>query len=420
MIAPMQTPSEQKKGVITIPIVSPSPVEQSRDESVAPRDPLQAMPPVLPPTQAPIVTAATGNGEGAKDTGPESVSSNPGEKEQIRGTDQPATPQVGPSSLTAAPLSPPEASGNAPAVPMDPPPAIPPPAMPAVETLLLTASAGGGEGAPGGGSETASIPAARPSPAEPSREEAAAPTNSLPATPPAFPATQAPPLVAATGNGEGVKETGPEAVSSKPGEKEQIRGTEQPATPRVETAALTLRLSKPATSESLRSRGENVSAEQSYRLGPEDVIKVDVWQEKGLTVEVTVRPDGGISLPLISYVQAAGLTATELADVIAQKLREYIKEPHVAVIVTQVNASKIYVVGNVLKPGHYPLRTEMTVLQALSHAGGFTAFASPRGIKIIRGIGTGQEIRKVNYYRMIEETGEGNFLLKPGDTIVVP
>ena len=261
---------------------------------------------------------------------------------------------------------------------------------------------------------------ASPSPVEPLRDEPVPAMDPLPAIPSALPATETPPLAASTGAGEGAPGAAPEAAAFKPKEREKIRGTVQPATPRVETAALTLRLSPPANSDSLRSRGEILSAEQPYRIGPEDVIKVDVWEEKNLTVEVSVRPDGGISLPLINYVQAAGLTPMELANDITMKLRAYYKAPQVTVIVTQINASKIYVTGNVRKPGYYPLRQEMTVLQGLSQAGGFTEFASPRSIKIIGAIGTNQEIRKVNFYRMIEEAGKGNYILKPGDTIVVP
>jgi polysaccharide export outer membrane protein len=127
-----------------------------------------------------------------------------------------------------------------------------------------------------------------------------------------------------------------------------------------------------------------------------------------------------ISVPLVQDVQAEGLTATELADVIYQKLLVYLKEPQVSVIVKQVNAPKIFVLGNVARPGPYPLRSDMSVLQALSQAGGFTQFASPRNIKLVRGLGLKQEVRKINYYRLIDNVGEGNYLLQPGDTIVVP
>ena len=158
----------------------------------------------------------------------------------------------------------------------------------------------------------------------------------------------------------------------------------------------------------------------NYRIGPEDILRVSVWENRELTMDVVVRPDGKISFPLIQDVQAEGLTAAELADIIHQRILTYIKDPQVSVIVTQINAPKVFIVGNVARPGPYPLRTDISILQALSLAGGFTPFASPRSIKIVRNNGGKQEVRKVNYYDLIDEGGEGNFLLKSGDTIVVP
>jgi len=157
-----------------------------------------------------------------------------------------------------------------------------------------------------------------------------------------------------------------------------------------------------------------------YRLGPEDQIRVSVWENTQLTLELVVRPDGKISMPLIQDVMAEGQTAAELATHIQQKLTAFIKEPQVSVILLQINAPKFYVIGNVVRPGTYPLRGETSVLQALSLAGGFTQFASPRNIKLIRTTAGKQEVRKVNYNNMIDEGGEGNYLLKSGDTIVVP
>lgn len=135
---------------------------------------------------------------------------------------------------------------------------------------------------------------------------------------------------------------------------------------------------------------------------------------------VTVRPDGKISLPLIKEIRAADFTPMELSGVIARNLQDYMKDPHVTVIVTQTYSKKIFLVGNVLRPGSYPLRNDMTLLQALSLAGGFTPFASPRDMKIIRGTGTRQESRNINYYKMIEDTDLDDYMLKPGDTIVIP
>jgi len=162
------------------------------------------------------------------------------------------------------------------------------------------------------------------------------------------------------------------------------------------------------------------AVDSSYRIGPEDVLNISVWENRELTLDnVIVRPDGRISMPLIQDVQAEGLTTEGLADLIHQELTPYIKDPVVSVIVTQINAAKIFVVGSVAKPGTYPLRGHLSVLQALSVAGGFTPFASPNKIRLVRKKGGEQEIRMINYYDLIK-SGEGNYMLKPGDTIVVP
>ncbi len=157
----------------------------------------------------------------------------------------------------------------------------------------------------------------------------------------------------------------------------------------------------------------------SYRLGPEDQLRISVWDNKELTLDLVVRPDGKISMPLLQDVPAEGLTAAELAANIQEKLSAFIVNPDVTVIVLQVNAPKYYLIGYVSRPGTYPLRGDTSVLQALALAGGLTQFASPRSIKLIRATHGKQEVRKINYYDIIE-SGEGNYLLKSGDTIVVP
>jgi polysaccharide export outer membrane protein len=160
--------------------------------------------------------------------------------------------------------------------------------------------------------------------------------------------------------------------------------------------------------------------DNAYRLGPEDQLRISVWDNKDLTLDLVVRPDGKISMPLIQDVVAEGLTAAQLAEEIQRKLTSYIVNPEVSVIVLQVNAPKYYLIGYVTRPGTYPLRGDVSVLQALALAGGLTQFASPKKIKLIRAANGRQEVRTINYYDIIEDGGEGNYLLKPGDTIVVP
>jgi polysaccharide export outer membrane protein len=157
-----------------------------------------------------------------------------------------------------------------------------------------------------------------------------------------------------------------------------------------------------------------------YRIGPEDLLRISVWNNKDLTLDITVRPDGKISLPLIQDVQAEGLTPPELADVIHHQLLQFIKDPHVSVIVLQVNASKFYIVGEVNKPGTYFLRGDTSVLQALSMAAGFTTFASPKNIRLVRNRDGKQDVRVINYFQVLENGSSQNYLILPGDTLVVP
>jgi polysaccharide biosynthesis/export protein len=158
----------------------------------------------------------------------------------------------------------------------------------------------------------------------------------------------------------------------------------------------------------------------SYLLGPEDQLRISVWDNKELTLDLVVRPDGKISMPLIQDVVAEGLTASQLAANIQNSLSAFIVNPEVTVIVLQVNAPKYYIIGYVARPGTYPLRSDTSVLQALALAGGLTQYASPRKIKLIRATRGKQEVRKINYYNIIDDGGKGNYLLKSGDTIVVP
>ena len=164
----------------------------------------------------------------------------------------------------------------------------------------------------------------------------------------------------------------------------------------------------------------NAPSPSMYVIGPEDLLRISVWNNKDLTLDIVVRPDGKISLPLIQDVQAQGLTPPELADVIHQKLLQYIKDPHVSVIVLQINASKFYIVGEVNKPGTYFLRGDMSILQALSMAGGFTMFASPKNIRLVRNMDGKQDVRVINYFEVIENGSRRNYLILPGDTLVVP
>lgn len=158
-----------------------------------------------------------------------------------------------------------------------------------------------------------------------------------------------------------------------------------------------------------------------YRIGPQDVLKIDVWKEDQLTRTVPVRPDGKITLPLLNDIQAAGLTPMELAGIISEQLKKFINAPQVTVSVTEINSRRIYVTGEVLKAGAYALLPHMTVLQALSSSGGFTQFARVKNIYVLRAESGKQSKISFNYKEAVSGKNPGqNIELIPGDVIVVP
>jgi polysaccharide export outer membrane protein len=161
--------------------------------------------------------------------------------------------------------------------------------------------------------------------------------------------------------------------------------------------------------------------ESSYKIGPNDVLSIFVWKEPDLTRDVTVMPDGKITYPLIGEIMAQGHTASELKQVISDKLQNFVTAPEVTVIVKESRSQVIYTIGKVLKPGPYPLAPGMTVMQALSAAGGFAEWADTKSILIVRKEG-GKEIQlHFNYKEFTSgENLQQNILLKPGDTLVVP
>jgi polysaccharide biosynthesis/export protein len=161
--------------------------------------------------------------------------------------------------------------------------------------------------------------------------------------------------------------------------------------------------------------------DSSYRIGPQDVLRIDVWKEAEISRAVPVRPDGKISLPLLNDVQASGLTAMELANNITEGLKKFINSPQVTVSVTEINSRRVYVTGEVSKPGAYPLLPNMTALQALTSAGGFTQFARTKNIYILRNEGGKQTKYPFNYNDVVKgKRPDDNITLQPGDTIVVP
>lgn len=169
-----------------------------------------------------------------------------------------------------------------------------------------------------------------------------------------------------------------------------------------------------------------LTAPSEFSLGPEDVLKVTVWKSQDLSGEVTISPDGTITMPLIGAVPAAGLTANVLAKRIGERLTDYISSPIVTVQVKEVNSYFIYVLGEVVKPGKYPLKSYANVMQGISLAGGFAPFARKNKIKVLRNVSSGPEEKRqveipVHYDDILKGTAvPGNFILWSGDVIVVP
>jgi polysaccharide export outer membrane protein len=158
-----------------------------------------------------------------------------------------------------------------------------------------------------------------------------------------------------------------------------------------------------------------------YTIGPEDVLQISVWKNEAMSQTVPVRPDGKISLPLLNDLQAAGLTPTELRNILTKKLAEYIPTPEVSVIVREVHSFRVSVIGEVRRPGRYELRSRATVLDVLAQAEGFTEFASRSRIVILRPEGTTMKRISFNYNKAISANGEAeNFFLQPGDVVLVP
>jgi polysaccharide export outer membrane protein len=163
------------------------------------------------------------------------------------------------------------------------------------------------------------------------------------------------------------------------------------------------------------------SEDPNFVIGAEDVLDINVWKEPDVSRTVPVRPDGKISLPLLNDVQAAGLKPTELAAQITEKLKKFLTDPQVTVIVVTINSRRIYITGEVNRGGAYPMLPNMTVLQALAGAGGFTMFADLKNIYILRMEEGKQTKLRFNYREVVKgHRAEQNIILKPGDTIVVP
>jgi polysaccharide export outer membrane protein len=166
---------------------------------------------------------------------------------------------------------------------------------------------------------------------------------------------------------------------------------------------------------------KSATADPNYVIGPDDVIDVAVWKEPDVSRIVPVRPDGKISLPLLNDMQAAGLTPAQLGAQITASLKKYVTDPQVTVIVTAINSQRFYILGEVTRPGAFPLLPGTTVLRGLSSAGGFTQFAKLKGVYVLR-LEDGKQVKyPFNYKDVVSgKHPEQDIVLKAGDTIIVP
>jgi polysaccharide biosynthesis/export protein len=161
---------------------------------------------------------------------------------------------------------------------------------------------------------------------------------------------------------------------------------------------------------------------RGFVIGNEDILAVSVWKEPELSKSIPVRLDGKISLPLIGELQAAGLTPSQLEQDISARLRKYIAEPEVTVIVQQINSENFNILGQVAKPGSYSLTAAATVVDAIAAAGGFRDFAKQKSVYVLRQHPDGGESRiAFNYRDFIKgKNPEQNVKLEPHDTVIVP
>jgi len=161
--------------------------------------------------------------------------------------------------------------------------------------------------------------------------------------------------------------------------------------------------------------------QEGYRVAPEDILHISVWHEEGLDQEVLVAPDGRITFPLAGIIRAAGRTLDEIRDEIAQRIEKYVPQPVVTVALKANRGYKVYVIGNVQKPGEFVAGSYIDVMKALSLAGGLTRFAAENKIKVLRRENGGQKAIPFDYAEVVKGRQlEQNIILQTGDVVVVP
>jgi len=191
--------------------------------------------------------------------------------------------------------------------------------------------------------------------------------------------------------------------------------------PGIGMLAVLLALCACATPEVPEEFLAEVEQSAEYRIMPADILEIRVWKNPELSVQAPVLPDGALSVPLVGEVEAEGLTSGELEELIATELAEFIANPDVTVVVLNVDSQRVYVVGEVQRPGPQALGVTMRLMDSLSTAGGFTPYADRRRIRVIRQLEGGEIAMTFNFNAYVKGNAPGsNVELQAGDVVVVP
>lgn len=217
------------------------------------------------------------------------------------------------------------------------------------------------------------------------------------------------------------------AVPAVPARAQAAPGTVQKADPKTQAPAKAQPPAKGAPQAAGKPAPVPVVPESAtppppgYVIGPDDVLQVLYWREKDLSAEVTVRPDGMISLPLLNDVQVNGLTPDQLRDKVTEGAKRFVEDPSVTIVVKQINSRKVFITGEVAKPGPYALTAPTTVLQLIATAGGLSEFAKQKDITVMR-VENGKPVSFPFNYKDVtrRKNLKQNIELKPGDTVIVP
>ncbi len=209
----------------------------------------------------------------------------------------------------------------------------------------------------------------------------------------------------------------PQAAPPQPAAQQAAPAAVQPAArPAAPPAAV-----PPAAAAAAAPRPSDPVVPAGYVIGTDDVLSIVYWKDKDMSADAKVRPDGRIALPLINEVQAAGLTPEQLHQRITEESKKYMEDANITVVVREINSRRVFITGEVNKPGPYPLTSATSVLQLISLAGGLRDYANSKKIVIMR-TENGRSISlPVNYKDVASGRKlEQNIELKPGDTVVVP